>query len=83
MPQRRHERHGLPGAERHPPDHPFAPRSAAKQPGHVGVHRCLINEDKVGGIKQALARVSIAGGRELRPSAPARQREGLFFDVTA
>ena len=41
MPQRRHERYGLPGAERHTADHPFAPRSAAKQPDHVGVHRWL------------------------------------------
>ena len=60
-----------------------SPRSAAKQPGHVGVHRCLINEDKVGGYQASPAHVSSAGGRELHPPAPARQREGLFFNVTA
>ena len=69
--------------ERHPPDHPFAPRSAAKQPGHVGVHRCLINEDKVGGIKQALlAYPAPAGASYIRPLLLGSVKD-FFFNVTA
>ena len=52
--QRCHEGQRLPGRERHVPDHPLASRTAAKVTRHVGVHRCLINKDKVGRIKQPL-----------------------------
>jgi hypothetical protein len=36
------------------PDHPFGLKPASISAGHVGVHRRLIDEDKMGRIKQPL-----------------------------
>ena len=52
--QARHERQRLPGSERHAPEQSLATRAATIQTSHVGVHRCFVNEDKTGRIKQAL-----------------------------
>ncbi len=52
----------LPGAEWHASDHPLALQSAAIGAGHVGVHRGLINEDEMRGIKQPLPAYPTSAG---------------------